>query len=179
VSRRRSIEFSDARRFRKPLLAYDGSPAADRALDAAIELASGSHGRLTILSAVVHIPYLAYTGAAPEAVAEVRKTCLGDAERVLCRAVDRVPRGISVTKITSSQPIEQALLRQAREGDHDLVILGSRGHGPIRSIFLGSVDRTMLRRSPVPVLIVQPGSREAPLPDQAGAQITSMTPRQV
>jgi nucleotide-binding universal stress UspA family protein len=179
MSRRRPIPLSDARRFRKPLLAYDGSPSADRALDAAIELASGSHGRLTILSAVVHIPYLAYTGAAPEAVAEVRKSFLADAERMVCRAVERVPKGVSVTRITSSQPIEQALLRQAREGDHDLVILGSRGRGLIASLLFGSLGRTMLRRSPLPVLIVEPRAQEAPLPDPASAQINPMTPRRV
>jgi nucleotide-binding universal stress UspA family protein len=179
VSRRRPISFSDARRYRKPLLAYDGSPSADRALEAAIELASGSHGRLTILSAVVHIPYLAYTGAAPEAVAEVRKSGLADAERMVCRAVNRVPKGVSVTRITSSRPIEQALLRQAREGDHDLVILGSRGRGLIRSVLFGSLGRTMLRRSPLPVLILEPRAEAALLPDQASAQIKPMTPRRV
>jgi nucleotide-binding universal stress UspA family protein len=177
VRRRRPLALADAKGFRKPLLAYDGSPSADRALAAAIEVVSGSHGRLTMLSAVVHIPYLAYTGAAPEAVAEVRRSFLGDAERVLCRAVDRIPEGISVTKITSSAPIEQALLRQAREGDHDLVILGSRNLGLIRSTVFGSIGRTMLRRSPLPVLIVRPGSADAPLADPAGAQMPSMTPR--
>jgi nucleotide-binding universal stress UspA family protein len=177
VRGRQPISISEGRHFRKPLLAYDGSPAGERALDAAIELVSGSHGRLTILSAVVRIPCLAYTGAAPEAVAEVRKNFLTDAERVLCRAVDRVPRGISVTKIVSPQPIEQALLRQAREGDHDLVILGSRGRGPIRSALFGSVGRTMLRRGPLPVLIVEPRAGEAPQTDQANAQITPMTPK--
>jgi nucleotide-binding universal stress UspA family protein len=179
VSRRRPIPLREAIQFRKPLLAYDGSPAADRALDVAIEIASSSHGRLTILSAVVQIPYLAYTGAAPEAVVEVRKSFLGDAERILCRAVDRIPHGISVTKIASSQAIERALLQEAREGDHDLVIVGSRGHGWLRSLIFGSVGRTILRRGPLPVLIARPRSGEAPLAEQSGAPITPMTPRQV
>jgi nucleotide-binding universal stress UspA family protein len=177
VRRRRPISVSEAKDFRKPLLAYDGSAAGERALDAAIELVTGSHGRLTILSAVVQVPYLAYADAAPEAVAEVRKNFLADAERVLCRAVDRIPRGISVTKIVSAEPIEHALLREACERDHDLVILGSRGRGPVRSALFGGVGRTMLRRCPLPVLIVQPRSGEAPQPDQANAQITPMTPK--
>ena len=138
MTRRRSISLVEATDCRKPLLAYDGSPAADRALQVAIELASRSHGRLTILSAVVQIPCLAYTGAAAEAVAEVRRSCLTDAERVLCRAVDRVPQGIPVTKLVSSRPIEHALARETREGDYDLVILGSRGRGPIRSALFGA-----------------------------------------
>jgi nucleotide-binding universal stress UspA family protein len=176
VRRRRPISRAEATKYRKPLLAYDGSPAADRALDVAVELADTCHGRLTILSAVVHVPYLAYTGAAPEAVAEVEKSFVTDAERIVCRAVERVPRGIPVTKIVSSQPIERALLREAREGDHDLVILGSRGRGAIRSILFGSVGRSMLRRCPLAVLIARVTPYEAPVAEQGTAQITSMTP---
>lgn len=174
---RRPISVADATHCHKPLLAYDGSPASERALQTAIELASGCHCRLTILSAVVQIPYLAYTGAAPEAVAEVRRNCITEAERVLRQAVERVPRGIPVTTRVSAQPIEQALLREAREGNHDLVILGSRDRGPIRSALFGSVGRTMLRRGPLPVLIVRSPRDEAPLPEEASAQIGPMTPR--
>jgi nucleotide-binding universal stress UspA family protein len=177
VSARRPISAGEAASCRKPLVAYDGSPGADRALDVAIEVASGSHGRLTLISAVVRIPYLACTGAAPEAVAEVRKSFLTDAERVLCHAVERIPRGISVTKIVSRQPIEEALVRQARQGDHDLLILGSRGHGPIRSLLRGSVGRAMLRRSPLPVLIVSSTPAGARAVDETGAQVAPMTPR--
>ena len=179
MRRRRSISLAEATEYRKPLLAYDGLPAADRALDVAIELAAVCHGRLTILSAAVHVPYLAYTGAAPEAVAEVEKSFLTDAERIVCRAVERIPRGIPVTKIVSSQPIERALLREARNGDHDLVILGSRGRSAIRSILFGSVSRSMLRRCPLPVLIAGPAPDEVPVAEQGTAQITSMTPRRV
>ena len=177
MSRRRPISVAEATDCRKPLLAYDGSPASDRALQAAIELASGSHCRLTILCGVVQIPYLAYTGAAPEAVAELRRSFLTDAERVLRRAVERLPRGIPVTKRVSAQPIEQALLNEAREGNHDLVILGSRDRGSIRSVLFGSVSRTMLRRCPLPVLIARSRRDEAPLPEEAPAQIGPMTPR--
>lgn len=177
MTRGQLISLVEARECRKPLLAYDGSPGADRALQVAIDLASGSHGRLTILSAVVQVPYLACTGAAPEAVAELRKSFLTDAERVLCRAVERVPRGIPVTKLVSPQPIEQALGRETQEGDYDLVILGSRGRSPIRSVLFGSVGRTMLRHSPLPVLVVQSRRDEALLPDEASAQIGPMTPR--
>ena len=174
---RRSISAMEATECRKPLLAYDGSPSAERALDVAIDLAAGSHARLAILTAVLPIPAMACIGAAPEGVSELRKSFLTDAERLVCRAVGRVPQGIPVTKLVSTQPVEQALLRQAVEGDHDLVILGSRGRGALRSLLFGSVGRTMLRRCPLPVLIVRPTPGEAPEPDEANAQVGGMTPR--
>jgi nucleotide-binding universal stress UspA family protein len=158
---RRSISTTEAMQCRKPLLAYDGSASAERALDVAIAVADRSHGRLAILTAVAPIPALACMGAAPEGVSELRKSFLADAERLNCRAVQRVPRGIPVTKLVSPQPVQQALLRQACEGDHDLVILGSCGHGPLHSLLFGSVGRTMLRRCPLPVLIVEAQGRTA------------------
>jgi nucleotide-binding universal stress UspA family protein len=81
-----------------------------------------------------------------------------------------------VTKIVSSRPIERALLHEAREGDHDLVILGSRGRGPIRSAFFGNVGRTMLRRGPLPVLIVARRPDEVAVAEEAATQIAPMTP---
>ena len=177
MSLRSPISLAEAATCRKPLLAYDGTAGADRALDVSIDLAAGSHGRLTIVSAVARIPYLACTGAAPEAVAEARKSFLIDAERVLCRAVERVPLGIPVTKIVSAQPIGEALIREAQRGDHDLLIVGSRGRGAIRSMLLGSVGRAMLRRSPLPVLIVRPTPEGPPAVEEAGTPIAPMTPR--
>ncbi|MDX6606851.1 MAG: hypothetical protein QOD14_1391 [Solirubrobacterales bacterium] len=173
-----SIDYADARCYRKPLLAYDGSPGADRALDIAIELASNSHGRLTILTAAARVPFLAYTGAGPEAVNELRRTLMKDAERALCGAVDRVPQGISVTKILSRKPIDEALRQRAGAGDHDLMILGSRGRGPIRAALLGSLGRDMLRLSPLPVLIVHPGVNQDEQPERVPeAPLVPMTPK--
>jgi nucleotide-binding universal stress UspA family protein len=178
IRRPGSIRLVDAARCRKPLLAYHGSPGADRALGVAIELTATAHGRLTIISAAAQIPFLAYTGAAAESVIEFRRTCLRDAERALCRAVERVPRETSVTKIVTSQPIDHALLRQASEGDHDLIILGQSERGPIRSALFGNVGRTMLRRAPIPVLVVQPRSVPEPVGEPAAA-FAPMTPHRV
>jgi nucleotide-binding universal stress UspA family protein len=172
------IGYADAQRCRKPLLAYDGSAGADRALDLAIEVASTSHGRLTILTAVARIPFVAYTGAAPEAVNELRRTTIEDAQRALCRAVDRLPQGIPVTKILSRRPIAEALGKQASAGDHDLLILGSRGRGPIRSTVFGSLGREMLRLSPLPVLIAPAEGEPVERPERtADAPLVPMTPK--
>jgi nucleotide-binding universal stress UspA family protein len=51
-------------------------------------------------------------------------------------------------------PIRLALIRQIKEGHHDLVVMGSRGRGAARAAMLGSVSHYVLHHSPVPVLIV-------------------------
>ena len=56
--------------------------------------------------------------------------------------------------IDSEKPIRQAVLEQIERGRHDLVVLGSRGRGTVRSALLGSVSHYVLHRSAIPVLIV-------------------------
>ncbi len=48
-----------------------------------------------------------------------------------------------------------ALLRTAEREQADVVVVGSRGHGPWTSILLGSVARALAMLSPVPVLVVR------------------------
>ena len=65
-----------------------------------------------------------------------------------------VPDDVSVTTVLTAQPVLPALLQQIEAGRHDLVVMGSRGRGAVRSALLGSVSHYVLNHSPVPVLIV-------------------------
>ncbi len=147
--------------YRDILVAFDGSADAERALELAIELARGGNGRLTVLTAARQVPYPAYSGASGQAVAELRRSVVVEAEQLLEAAAKRVPRSIPLTKVFSRRPIRTALLRRIEEGGHDLVVLGSRGRGRVGSAFHRSVSRYMLRRSPVPVLISHASARGA------------------
>jgi nucleotide-binding universal stress UspA family protein len=164
--------------FRNILVAIDGSPDADEALAQAIDLADSEHARLTLFSAVTMPPAVAYTGVSGDVVTRLTQEAEGDTEHVLRAALERVPDGVSVTSIRSSDPARPALLHQLKDGHHDLVVMGSRGRGALRSVLLGSVSHYILHHSPVPVLIVHAESSEqsrsetsseaerAPIPDR-------------
>ena len=137
--------------FHNILVAVDGSPDADEALKQAIDLAESEHTRLTLMTARAQIPATAYlTPAITALIAQAD----ADAQAVLRRARDRVPEDVPVTTILTDQPIRAALIHQIEAGHYDLVVMGSRGRGAVRSALLGSVSHYVLNHSPVPVLIV-------------------------
>jgi len=147
--------------FHNILVCIDGSAHADRALSEAIDLATAENARLTILTAIARPPFWACT---PETAGGIESLCAdlkAEAETALRTAVDRVPDSIPVTKILTGKPIRDVLMEQIRSGQHDLVVMGSRGRGALTASFLGSISHFALNHSHVPVLIVHDeGDRE-------------------
>jgi nucleotide-binding universal stress UspA family protein len=41
-----------------------------------------------------------------------------------------------------------------RSGELDLLVLGSRGHGPVRAVLLGSVSSALVRSAESPVVVI-------------------------
>ena len=56
-------------------------------------------------------------------------------------------------RVASNVPIGEALLSRAADGQADLIVVGGYGHSRLRETMLGGVTRTLLRSSPVPVLM--------------------------
>jgi nucleotide-binding universal stress UspA family protein len=140
--------------FRSILVPVDGSAHADAALSEAIDLASTQHARLTLLCA--WRPYT-FTGGEIGTAADIQKLDTDleeDARRMVSAARKRVPAGISVdTEVCCERPAD-AILRAVTRDGHDLIVMGTRGRGGLRSLILGSVSLSVLHRSHVPVMVV-------------------------
>jgi nucleotide-binding universal stress UspA family protein len=140
--------------FHNILVAVDGSPDSDQALTQAIDLADSEHSRLTLFSAVVMPSAGAYIGGGGEVAATFAREAEAETEATLRTAAQQVPDQVSLSTVLSREPVRHALIDQIEEGAHDLVVMGSRGRGAVRSVLLGSVSHYVLHHSPVPVLIV-------------------------
>ena len=57
------------------------------------------------------------------------------------------------TSLLEGQPYEE-IVRYAESKDIDMIVLGVRGHGLVKTLFLGSTTDRVVRRSPCPVLSV-------------------------
>jgi nucleotide-binding universal stress UspA family protein len=140
--------------FRSILVAWDGSEHAKRALAEAIDLARTQDARLTLMS--VTAPIYAWPGAVPPITdADLEST----AKATLAEGEALVPDGIAVSGRTAVGYPGIELLKRAAAANHDLIVMGSRGRGAVRSAVLGSVSHFVLNHGSVPVLIVHdPGS---------------------
>ncbi len=140
--------------FRNILVCVDGSAHAERALSEAIDLAAAERSRLTILTSIPRPPYWACNPVTAAGIEPLANDLANEAKAALKAAVDRVPASIPVTKILTREPIREALMARIRSGEHDLVVMGSRGRGALTASLLGSVSHYALNHSQVPVLII-------------------------
>ncbi|MGH3040170.1 MAG: universal stress protein [Gaiellaceae bacterium] len=140
--------------FHSILVAVDGSKSAERALLEAVELARAVGARLTLIS--VATPPRWPVAAGPYLVPLPSEDELErGAEALLERLEELVPEDVPVCSVVRRGNVASAILDRVRDAEHDLVVMGSRGHGPLRTLLLGSVSQAVLDHSRVPVLVVR------------------------
>ena len=137
------------------LVAFDGSPGAWRALDAAIRLAGARDAELTI-AGVVTDPAPWFASSVPMcACATLRHDAQLAIEQALAAARDEIPAAIPVeVRVLHGRPAS-ALIALADTGGYDLVVAGPRPAGRVRRLFRRSVTHALLTRSRASVLAVK------------------------
>ncbi|EQD43016.1 universal stress protein [mine drainage metagenome] len=145
-------------------VAIDGSPCAERALEAAIDLAQRYGAALAILSvAPIHSMYVSPTE--PWVATQVLESDSGRYQKIVADAVAKAEaQGVaSVTGVCLEGVVVDELLMHLERHPTDLLVLGSRGLSTARRVLLGSVSESVLHHVNCPVLIV----RERPTPPPA------------
>jgi nucleotide-binding universal stress UspA family protein len=139
--------------FRQVLVAVDGSPHSDLALQQAIALAQRDRARLTILTVVPNVgesAAMSYGAGVDPVAMQV------DADRAgataLREALEAVPDDLPVTTVQRHGHAGPEIVAQAREGRHDAVVLGARGLGRIGAL-VGSVSQYVLHHAGVAVFV--------------------------
>ena len=137
------------------LIASDGSASADPALDFAIELARASSASLVVLAVKPPLPL-----HAPIPLPEIEE--IGGANCIARRLAERArAAGVEVTpRVAHGSPAE-TIARTARELGVDLIVVGSRGFGPVRELLKGSVSQDLARHAEIPVTVVTRPRRHA------------------
>jgi nucleotide-binding universal stress UspA family protein len=145
---------------RDVLIGYDGSDNAKLALRQAIEIAQSANARLTVMSI---IPDVAATvqGAwlAGANAQQLEQEMTEQVSATLEEAIAQIPEDVPVTKLLGHGHAGPALIEGVEAQGCDLVVVGTRGRGAVKSLFLGSVTEHLVSRSPVPIVVVPPPDR--------------------
>ncbi len=140
--------------------AMDFSGASQRAVDLAADLAV-KYGATLMLLHVVHDTrsgepiVTAYAQMEHIRNPDLPQQLETERERLETLCDGFHARGVkkATPEVTIGNPAE-TIIQYAKEQNADLLVLGSRGHGRLAGLLLGSVTQKLVGLSPCPVLVV-------------------------
>lgn len=138
------------------VVGVDGSPSGEQALDWAAEQARLEHRPVTLFhglsqgnSGWLNQPGLDRNGVL-ESMRSYGQSVLEKARETILKRAPDVPVGLVLHLVDP----RVALLDLASEAS--MIVLGSRGRGPVRSLLLGSVGLTVSQHASCPVVVLRP-----------------------
>ena len=135
-------------RLRVAAVGFDGMAESYAALDEAARLATKFGGSLRVIGVATPVPAMG-AAAAHAAGAEAGP----DFQSQLNNAVAELPPELRALPVLQrGDPVEKLL--EAADMGVDLLVLGSRGFGPVMRLLIGSVSSRVIRKASCPVLVV-------------------------
>jgi nucleotide-binding universal stress UspA family protein len=132
-------------------LAYDGSHESHVALEGAATLAADHDAAVRVFTVVPPGGQGGYDGSYDEL--EIRRAHYG---AVLDDALKALPPEVRPEGRLLSGVVEEQLVEQAN-ASLDVMVVGSRGYGPVRRVLLGSTSNALMASSRCPVIVYPRG----------------------
>ena len=154
--------------FERVLVPLDGSEHSQRALECAVQIAKKFDGKITLLHVysititpmVMHEPSTLNPAGIPVPTsAEVSKIVEGLHEagtKILSEGEQQAKSaGVDVETVLKEGSASQEIVKTAKDGAFDLIVMGARGIHRIKELLMGNVSESVIRNAPCPVLIVK------------------------
>ncbi|RBW70665.1 universal stress protein [Bacillus taeanensis] len=139
--------------YKKILAAYDGSELSQKALRHAVEMTKqNKESELIVVSAVNPTGPMTH----PSIYEQIAQSLTEQAQELIedvKQTLDSLSNNTS-TFVIMGNPA-QKIVEFADSNKVDLIVMGSRGLGGIRELFLGSVSHNVLQQAHCPVLIIK------------------------
>ena len=150
----------------KMLVCIDGSEQSLHALGKAYEIASQCGVNEVALLHVYENIKRSYwlstdEGYSPsekelERIENVEDQVIAKKKEMLLKAAHKFEsNGIVVEKKLLQGHVSHTIIREADDGNYDMIVIGSRGLGGLKKIFLGSVSNAVLQEAHCSVLVVK------------------------
>jgi nucleotide-binding universal stress UspA family protein len=148
---------------KKILVPIDGSEDSNKALDYALDIAEKYSAKILLLSVAQPIintglmfmtkPMLspASTTVYIKAIETAHQNMLNEA----FNNAKKIKPKLNISKeLVNGRPADR-IIEKSKEGNFDLIVMGSRGSGGIKEFFLGSVSDRVADEAPCPVFLVK------------------------
>ncbi len=138
-------------KLKKILVGLDGSKNSFRALQTALQLAKPIDASIIIISIIQTFP----------TEMGMRKTIIGKIQSKHLKQITKTAKAMCTKKdVKFVHKLEfgeegRKIVSFAKKNNFDLIVLGSRGRGKMKEIFLGSTSNYVVHKSKIPVLIVK------------------------
>jgi nucleotide-binding universal stress UspA family protein len=140
----------------KVLIATDGSEHAMRAIDT---VAGWARNGCAVQAALVHVREMPVIfGEVPVMNYEVLEKAQVEHQNEVLQAAERHAREAGLALAPSRRAVgfaSEAILREALGFGADHIVMGTRGAGAVRSLFIGSVAQRVVHQALVPVTLVK------------------------
>ncbi|HWR03236.1 MAG TPA: universal stress protein [Humidesulfovibrio sp.] len=138
--------------FRKILVPMDNSEHSRNALRYALGLAQTQGAHLALLHCFGRIPML--IGGEPRK--ELVRDLVREAEKLMAPYVKKVRElGLEPALIIKEGRPGEVIVQEAKSGDYDLIVMGTRGLSDMQGVLMGSDAHRVLSAAHCPVLLTR------------------------
>jgi nucleotide-binding universal stress UspA family protein len=139
---------------------FDGSPEAHEALGWAADIARRRRARVDVLAVHARMAFGGVSTAGALGYQSANDTIRRTLEKRMSDAIASLADGAEFSgRLLDGDPATE-LVKASSE--LDLLALGSRGYGPVRTVLLGSVSRTLVREAACSVVVLPRGATTKP-----------------
>ena len=138
------------------LLAVDGSPASQDAVDFIAERPWPQGTTVRVLSVVTpYVPGATEFVSGAETPLEVITDHEGDARRLATHAANHLKLPLTVEVTARQGDPAKTIVDEATQWDADLIVVGSHGRSTLERLLVGSVARSVVDHAPCSVEVVR------------------------
>lgn len=139
--------------FKRILIAYDGSPGSKQALLSALGIARKFEAGICAISVEGRLPRYAATLGEVEEVEHERRVYFDGVQTEACRLAEE--QGVKLETIVAPGAPAETIVKYAREGEYDLIVMGHKGHSRLHEYLVGATTDRVAHLAPCSVLIVR------------------------
>jgi nucleotide-binding universal stress UspA family protein len=139
--------------FKRILVAYDGSDGSKQALRTGLAIGKDFNAEVCAISVEGKLPRYAATLGEVDEVERERHQYFDRIQAEATQIADE--QGVELGTVVAPGSPAEIIVKTAREGKYDLIVMGHKGHSRVHEYLVGATTDRVAHLAPCSVLIVR------------------------